>query len=221
MTENDTWIVTKMKGYGCIGLFFLPFVLVGIGILIYSLNNIYNSQKIKDWTKVTATVAHIKLDYDNDNEGGDGIYEVKIGYKYKIGNKEFLGHKIAIGYSGGNGEEHVALFSKLENAKKISVFVNPDNNSEAIIIKGINNSIAGVLIFSIMWNSFVAFCLIPLFLKKGAKFNVKYVFITLVVIWVTGFYFLFSDSIKIHSEEKIEVIESKKTSGTDVKSVMG
>ncbi|MTH15439.1 DUF3592 domain-containing protein [Flavobacterium sp. LC2016-01] len=216
MTENETWIVTKMKGYGCIGVFFLPFILVGIWTLGYSLNNIYNSQKTGDWTKVPATVAHIKLDYDNDSDGGDGTYEVKIGYKYKIGNKEFLGHKIAIGYSGGNGKEHVALFSKLENAKKIAVFVNPDDSSEAIIIKGINNSIVGVLVFSIMWNSFISFCLIPLFLKKGAKFNVKYAFIAFAVIWVTGFYLLFSDSIKIHSEDKIEVVESKKISDTDV-----
>jgi hypothetical protein len=216
MTEKETWIVTRMEGYGCLGLFFLPFVLVGIWILGYSLNNIYNSQKTGDWIKVPATVAHIKLDYDNDTDGGDGIYEVKIGYKYKIGNKEYLGDKIAFGYTASNGKEHVALFSKLENAKKISVFVNPEENSDAIIIKGINNSIIGVLIFSIIWNSSISFFLIPLFLKKGAKFNVKYAFIAFAVIWITGFYLFFSDSIKIRSEDKIEVIESKKISDADL-----
>lgn len=37
MAIDKIWIVTKIKGYGCIGLFFLPFLLVGIGTLGYSL----------------------------------------------------------------------------------------------------------------------------------------------------------------------------------------
>ncbi len=215
MTENETWIVTKMKGYGCIGLFFLPFVLVGIGTLVYSLNNIYNSQKTGDWTKVTATVEHVKIDRESDGDGGS-TEVVYIKYKYAINNKEYLGNRIAFGYGGNNTEEHFLLFSKLENAKKIAAFVDPDNNADAIIIRGINNSIVGLLIFSIMWNSFISFFLIPLFLKEGSKFNFKHVFIMVGVIWVTGFYLLLSDSIKIPFEDKIEVIESKKISNEDV-----
>lgn len=209
MTKNRTWDANKIKGYGCFGLFLLPFVLVGVWTLFYSLYNIYNSQKTADWSKVTAIVEDIKLDYNSDSDGG-GTYVVHIRYKYKVHNKEYLGDKIAFGYGGNDTEEHDLLFSRLENAKKIVVFVDPNNNSDAIIIRGINNSIIGVLIFSLMWNSLISIFVIPIFLKENSKFKFKYLLAAIVIIWIIGIALLGSDSTKIPFGEKIEVLESKK-----------
>lgn len=208
MAIDKIWIVTKIKGYGCIGLFFLPFILVGIGTLGYSLINIYNSERAKNWTKVTATVENLKLEYESDSDG-DWTEVVNIRYKYAINKKEYLGSKIAFGYGGNNTEGHSSLFSRLENAKKIVVFVNPGNSSEAIIIPGINNSTVGLLIFSIMWNSLLSIFFIPLFLKEGSKFDFKNVLIIVVLIWIVGISLLVSESLKIPFSEKIEVIENK------------
>ncbi|MFH6999577.1 DUF3592 domain-containing protein [Flavobacterium sp. FlaQc-57] len=209
MAEKRIWFLTKIKGYGCIGLFFLPFILVGIWTLFYSLINIYNSQKTEGWNKVPATVEHVQLEYNSDSDGG-GTYEVHIGYKYVINNKRYFGNKIAFGYGGNDTEGHSSLFNKLENSKKITVFVDPKDNSNAIIIRGINNSIIGVLIFSIMWNSLLSIFFIPLFMKEDSKFTFKYVLISVMIIWIIGISLLVSDSIKIPFEDKIEVIESKK-----------
>lgn len=209
MTEKRIWFLTKIKGYGCIGLFFLPFVLVGIWTLFYSLINIYNSQRTENWTKVPAIVEHVELAYNSDNDGG-GTYEVHIDYKYKINDKEYFGNKIAYGYGGNDTEGHSALFNKLENSKKIAVFVNPKDNSSVIIIRGINNSIIGVLIFSIMWNSLLSIFIIPLFLRDNSKINFKHISISVITIWIIGISLLVSDSIKIPFEDKIEVIQSKK-----------
>lgn len=209
MIEKRIWFLNKIKGYGCIGLFFLPFVLVGIWTLFYSLINIYNSQRTEYWTKVPATIEHVELEYDSDSDGG-GTYEVHIGYKYIINDKQYFGNKIAYGYGGNNTEDHSALFNKLENSKKIAVFVNPKDNSNVIIIKGINNSIIGLLIFSIMWNSLLSIFIIPLFLKEDSKFSFKHISISVITIWIIGISLLVSDSIKIPFEDKIEVIESKK-----------
>ena len=209
MTESDLKTGDKIKSYGCIGLFFLPFVLVGIGTLFYSLFNIYNSQKTQDWTRVIADVQNVKLDYHDDNDGG-GTYVVNINYKYIINNKKYSGNRIAFGYGGNDTDDHSSLFSRLENAKRIVVFVDPNDGSEAGMIKGLNNSIIGLLIFSIMWNSLLSIFIIPLFIKKETNINLKNLLFIIVIIWIVGISLLVSHSLNFSFGEKIEVIESNR-----------
>ncbi|WP_281232621.1 DUF3592 domain-containing protein [Flavobacterium gelatinilyticum] len=198
----------KLKAYGCLGLFFLPFVAVGIWTLYKSVCNVYNSQKTDDWKKVTALVDKIDIEYHSDSDGGE-TSEVIIQYKYAIHNVNYTGTKIAYGYGNSNVEEHSQLFYKLEKAKKIAVFVNPDDYSEAVIIRGMNSSIVFLLVFSIIWNSLISFFLLPLLMKKNSKFNIKKYFLVVIVIWIVGFTILLSNKFDIGFTEKVEVIEHK------------
>ncbi|MFB9076509.1 DUF3592 domain-containing protein [Flavobacterium procerum] len=198
----------KLKAYGCLGLFFLPFVAVGIWTLYKSISNIYDSQKTDDWKKVTAIVEKATIEYDTDSEGTETA-KVIIQYKYTIHNVNYTGDKIAYGYGNNNVEEHSVLFSNVEHAKKIAVFVNPDDYSEAVIIKGMNNSIVFLLVFSMLWNSLISFFLLPLLLKKNTKINVKTYFLVVAIIWILGFTFLISEKFSIPFGEKLEVIENK------------
>ncbi|MBF6658725.1 hypothetical protein C3B49_10550 [Flavobacterium columnare] len=106
-------------------------------------------------------------------------------------------------------EDHETLFNKLKIAKKIRIYINPYNYSDSILVRGLNDSIIKMLIFSIMWNSLLSLFLIPLFTKENSvnrhKKNLKIVFI----IWSIGFYLIFTKPICISIAEKIKIIENE------------
>lgn len=198
----------KKTSWGCVILFFMPFVLVGLWTFFSSIINIYNSEKTQNWPKVIANVKNVKLDYHNDDDGGES-YEVKIKYEYLINNKKYQSEKVGFGYGMNGTEDHESLFYKLENSKKVIAYVNPNNNSDSILIKGINNSIIGMLIFSIMWNSLLSIFLIPLFTKDNPRYSPKKIMPFVVIIWIVGFVLLLTKSTHIAIENKVEVIEYK------------
>ena len=204
MLENE--IPKEKSPSGCLILFLAPFILIGIWSLSYSLKNIYKSVSTSDWTRVTATINDLKLDHEIDDDGGESDL-VKINYEFFIKNKNYHSTKIAFGYGRNNTEDHESLFHKLENCKKVIAYVNPADNYDSILIKGLNNSIIGMLIFSIMWNSLISIFLLPLF-TKNIKYDPKKVLPFVVIIWLIGFTLLLTKSVKTNIENRIEVIET-------------
>jgi hypothetical protein len=136
---NTEELKKEKTSWGCVILFFTPFVLIGLWSFFFCIINIYNSEKTQNWRKVIANVNNVKLDCDIDD--GAESYVVKINYEYLINNKKYQSKKVGFGYGMNGTEDHGSLFSKLENSKKIIAFVNPKDNSDSILIKGINNSI--------------------------------------------------------------------------------
>ncbi|WP_421498131.1 DUF3592 domain-containing protein [Flavobacterium columnare] len=162
-------------------------------------------RKKKYWIEVIAEVENVTPAYNNKGK----LSEVKIRYVYIVKNKKYKNNKIAFGYRSNGVEDHETLFNKLKIAKKIRIYINPYNYSDSILVRGLNDSIIKMLIFSIMWNSLLSLFLIPLFTKENSvnrhKKNLKIVFI----IWSIGFYLIFTKPICISIAEKIKIIENE------------
>lgn len=129
------------------------------------------SQVSKFWTKTTATVESVEMHVSKrgSSRKSKTTYEVYVKYAYIIGNKKYRGSNVGFGYDQNNTEDHSAIFNSLKYAKKISIYVNPFDLEESVITTGLNNSVIGVFIFSVMWNSMIGMMILQLVYKDGPK----------------------------------------------------
>jgi hypothetical protein len=206
-------IKEKVSQWGCFALFFTPFILVGLWTLFYSIYNIYKSEKSEYWNQIPATILKVEMVTVGDNDGGSSD-KVEVSYLYFIGKKKYMGNKIGFGYGANSTENQEVLFFKLEKSKIILIYVNPDDETESVVCPGINNSIFGLLIFSIMWNSLISIFILPLFLKDGknteeTKLSFKKYFGIVLIIWITGIFLLVSKSINFNIENNLKILEER------------
>lgn len=144
--------------------------MVGLGTLLFSSYSIFKTEQAKGWIPVSANIE--KTDITSHSNKGTVSHEVIVRYLYVIEGKKYSGNRIAFGYGMNNIDDHDGLYSKLENSKKVLVYVNPSNNEESVIVPGMNDSITGLLIFTILWNSFiVVFGILPFVIKGVDKNN--------------------------------------------------
>ncbi|MFH7036906.1 DUF3592 domain-containing protein [Flavobacterium plurextorum] len=194
-------------------MFIIPFLLIGLGTLSFSSYNIFKALQAKGWTPVSANIE--KTDITSHSNKGTVSHEVIVRYLYVIEGKKYSGKRIAFGYGMNNIDDHDGLYSKLENSKKVLVYVNPSNNEESVIVPGMNDSITGLLIFTILWNSFIVVLGILPFVIKGVdennepRFTAKEATWIIFIIWIAGFAILFSNCFHIDIESKINVLESR------------
>jgi Protein of unknown function (DUF3592) len=165
MEEKKT--KNNILGIGCLTLFFGPFVVVGLFTLYLSVHGIYKSQVSKKWTKTIASVDTI--DFESSSSKGTTSLETAIKYHYSVDNKTFKGNTIGFGYGMNNIDFHSEIFEKLKYAKKIYVYVNPSDAAESVITTGLNNSLVGISIFTLMWNFFIGIFIGPIFIKNQGK----------------------------------------------------
>ncbi len=155
---------------GCLIVFIIPFVVIGAGTFFYSVYQLLEGFSTNYWQETPATVTECRIEV---NESSESVTEkVHISYTYNIAGKTYTSSQIAAGYSSNNVEDHRNLFEVLKSARKILVFVNPKNPCKAVVVKGTNNSMIFLFLFSIMWNSFLAAFIVPSLLWRKDKANV-------------------------------------------------
>ncbi len=138
----------RLRNYGCIALFLLPFISVGLAGFTYSGYIIIKSFIAYTWTPTKATT-EVK---------GDAWYT----YNYK--GKRYNGNNIAFGYAPSNFDDEFT--DRYHSAKTIMVYVNPKKPDESVAIPGFTYAALITLIGSIMWCSLLASFFAPGFLKK-------------------------------------------------------
>jgi hypothetical protein len=154
---------------GCLIMFITPFIVIGIGTFSYSVYRFLESLPTHSWQSTPATVTECRIKTVEDIESDS--QKVLITYNYTFAGKAYTSAQISIGYSTNNVEYHRELYEVLKNARRIMVYVNPDNPNNAVVVKGTNNSTVFLFLFSIMWNSFLAAFAIPFFLWRKEKVN--------------------------------------------------
>ncbi len=160
-------ILTKetFSDLGCLFLFFAPFAAVGLFTMYLSVHGIYKSQVSKYWNKTIGSVEKIKYETSSDGDS----QKILISYSYKWENKTYRGENIGFGYGMNNIDAHSAIFEKLRYSKKINIYVNPRNIEESVVTTGLNDSLIGISIFALMWNSFIGILIIPMFFQNKPK----------------------------------------------------
>lgn len=118
------------------------FVFFGISlkVLALCLLDVKDSMSSYDWLMTDGVIVTANKDYTPS--GGirrPALYTVNVSYEYSVGNEKYRGDRFylssishAVDKDSANEE-----IKKLRVGKKIKVFYNPDNHSEAVISREI------------------------------------------------------------------------------------
>jgi len=128
---------------------------IGITIVIYNVFLIFKGRQTVGWTEVRGqiTKSEISISQNLTKEIFENHYRADIEYEYEFAGvkyyskRGFLGDEVYIPYKD-KAEKTVKMFPMNQI---VTVFVNPNNNSESVLIKGsgtnrIPNIIIGLIL---------------------------------------------------------------------------
>lgn len=210
-TDNDDkqkslsdWKKHKV-GIGCLTLFFLPILLVGLGSFFVATYQFYKVYEAKKWKPTNATILFSDLSVSRGVKGGL-LSEVKIKYEYFIGTKSFIGNSVSFGMQKNSSDGYGLLYDKLNNSKVVQVYVNENDPEESVLIRDVTNSMIVLVIFSFMWNSLLMVFVLPIFFKKLTPSKIL---VFTIIIWFLGMGKLIYRIGDIDISKRVVVLEEK------------
>lgn len=143
------------EGAGFFSLLFGVFYVIGFLILGTGLWNAWRSTRPGTWPSTPATIQHLELQIKPGNECS--MYQVQVRYGYRVNDREYEGTRIAFGYASGSVREpHDEIMKALQDAKAVSVRYSPRDPSVSCLSYGFHRSIVTMLVFAIVWLTFVS-----------------------------------------------------------------
>ncbi len=192
------------------------YLILGAGVLflIWKVADTYHKvNQMKNWTAYEARVLNVSLDKKKDSSDEDpDTYRVIISYEYEVSGQTYKGDRIGFGYIHSNMDRHFQVAEKLKYAKRIRVWVNPDEPSESAITQGWNETAVFLLFFAIIFSSIIFF---PIFWEAKSP-QIRLLSKVLGALGISGFLFYggrmlvgkyYDDNYIIKLENKIEVYE--------------
>lgn len=128
----------------------LLFAAAGVWLVYRTLTTYQDIQATYNWTSTEAAVNFVDWNVHKDNDGGE-TYRTTLTYTYKIGEESFRGHQIGAGYGRGNTDRHAEVYEKLRYARRIRIFVDPENPANSTVTRGWNETGLFFLLFTLIW----------------------------------------------------------------------
>ena len=135
-----------MKGRIFTSLFALPFAGVGVWMLWLVSSSLMDAWEMRDWLPAEAQV--ISAGYTTSSGDDSDTYEAYAQYRYYWNGQTFTGDRVSIGSGGDNiGDYQTETGNRLRAAQQsgrpITVYVNPEQPSEAIVNRDLRWSMVG------------------------------------------------------------------------------
>ena len=182
------------------------FVLIGIAISARGLYLCFKAQQTKGWEKTKAELISVNLKEktrssrdDDGNTTTSIVHQVKARYSYQYNGEQYFGNRVIIGAI----VENISIYEKLKSANAISVFVNPENPTEAVIINTIDRNYVIVILIGFFWAAITLMVMISKFQWSFRIYNLILV-VGLMVFYLCHYHFQWGH---IYLENFIEVLE--------------
>ena len=122
-------------------IFIIPlctiFIILGSWLCIKGIKKCLSASRSKNWTQVQCLVLSSIIE-ESKNSDGDPMFEAKVSYQYHHNGSRYIGNKIYFGYgSSSEKNDSLEIINLLPEGKTISVYFNPENPNEAVLIPGI------------------------------------------------------------------------------------
>jgi hypothetical protein len=133
--------MSRVRKFGCLALFSLPFAAVGIGMAISNMATVVKYGEMRSWVEVPATIKRAELKVDHDGEGGT-TYEAVADYQYDFQGQRFNGSRISVlGGSDNIGsfqhEAYRELKQHLDAKQPFHCYVNPASPADAVLYRSV------------------------------------------------------------------------------------
>lgn len=148
-----------MKIIQTIIAYLFTFILVAPGLYFF-FNSTYHFGKAiqaSSWKTTEATVEEIYLDEIKVRRRYGFGYdrETVVQYTFQVNKQNYTGNTISFGYGSTGSDKldrHTIIYEKLNTAKTIQIWYNPQNPNESVITKGTNNYMINMFLLSLCWN---------------------------------------------------------------------
>ena len=128
-------------------LIILPVMVMGLILIILSLNLLWKSHHIKSGKETRGTILTSELkEYTKKTQK---VYQLKVSYEYIVDGKQYLSRRIFFGDILRADSRLVAEAQRLkyQPGTTVKVYYNPKKPKEALLEPGINNIIYWTLAF--------------------------------------------------------------------------
>lgn len=131
---------SKPAGQGCLTLFALPFAIVGLVVLWFTVKPLLDTWQARGWPQSPATIERVEL---VSHAGDDGSsYQVEAAYSYVVDGQTYQGHQVsadATADSDYEGNRRIAdqLQAHVGRAGSWRARVDPDNPRNALLVTDI------------------------------------------------------------------------------------
>ena len=121
------------------------FVLVGSVLLLLGGWSAKLGLETNNWPRVAATIVETKISVSEDHSGDshhtsrhDSLY-LTVAYAYEVGGRQYAAGGLERGALGSGSEYPVRkLWGTLQEGRKVTVAVNPDDPTEAYLVPGVS-----------------------------------------------------------------------------------
>lgn len=169
---NDPFSVRL--GRWLMSLFALPFVAVGVGMLVLSvLPTLYDWARMRSWQPVEATLVSAALTEQRGRKST--TFNVTADYRYSVAGREYEARRVAIGGSGDNvGDFQELLGRRLEAAwregRPVQAWTNPSRPSEAVLDRSLRPGLLALkTVFGLLFGGFGTGLLVLLWRGRAAQ----------------------------------------------------
>ncbi|MCA9263987.1 MAG: DUF3592 domain-containing protein [Planctomycetales bacterium] len=147
--------VVPRRAVGCLTVFALPFLLVGIGAAGFALWSVVDWIGVQRWREVSATVLEVHLDEHQDDD--QVTFRARARYRYEYGGAQFTGSRVSLDRSAdnlGDYQERVAteLMQAQQQGRSVRCFINPAAPGESILYRDLRVGKLGfLLLFAVVF----------------------------------------------------------------------
>ena len=116
-----------------------------------SVNIIVNIHRMEAWVPIEARLLHVRLDTNESHDDNPDTFRAIVSYQYQVGDSIYTGERLSFGYFHSNMDRHYEISSKLKYARKVRIWVDPDDPQESAMAQGWSETALFFVIFSLLW----------------------------------------------------------------------
>ncbi|MFK7934563.1 MAG: DUF3592 domain-containing protein [Saprospiraceae bacterium] len=139
-----------MKNWGTI-LSTLAFAAAAMFLLWSTTKTYLQIEQMRNWVPHEAKLMDVQLDIDYGTDDDADSYVNIVSYEYQIAGKAYNGKRISFGYGRGNVDRYFEIHDKLKYAKRVNVWVDPNDSTESAMAQGWSDSAVFFAIFTLTW----------------------------------------------------------------------
>ncbi len=130
---------SKQLAGGCLMLFALPFLAVGLGMGGCNAWTVAKHRAARNWVEVPATIQTVELEEHEDDEGGT-TYKAVATYSYEVDGRPYTGDRVSLHAGSDNvGRFQRYAYAELkrhqESGQPFHCYVNPDDPQESVLYR--------------------------------------------------------------------------------------
>ena len=137
-------------GMGCLVLFSLPFMLVGVFMSAMVTADVITVIGLRSWKEVPATVVDTYLD---EYVGDESVsYEAKVAYNYEVDGQTYYSERVSFLSFNDSGDGQIQLQQRyaehMAEGKPITAYVDPNDPSRSVLDRSMK---PGGMIFALIF----------------------------------------------------------------------